>query len=282
MARPDVPIAKWVGLPKSYTSGRKSGQPSVIVIHTTEGSEGDDSAENGAAYDRRRTDGTSTHYFVDSNSIVQEVEHKDESHAARSKGNDIGIHVEICGRAGQTDAQWNDEDSAATLENVARLIVAIRKIGSFPLTRLSPADLRAGKRGICGHVDITNAFKESTHTDPGVKFPWSWLFKRVTELERGNVAKKKHTTADLDGTVINVVVFGDDDRDFDGYWAVQRLQRLLKYKADGKTPLEDDGRYGNDTRDAVKARMSIAGVKSHTGMKVALPEWKVFSGIFAG
>lgn len=279
MARPDVPIATWVGLPKSYTPGRKSGQPSVIVIHTTEGSEGGDSAENGAAYDKRRTDGTSTHYFVDSNTIVQEVEHKDEAHAARTHGNDIGIHIEICGRAGQTDAQWNDEASADTLENVARLVVAIRKKGSFPLTRLSPADLRAGKRGVCGHVDITKAFPEDngTHTDPGPRFPWSWLFKRVTELERGSVAKKQHSRADLDGQVINIVKYGDDDRDYEGYWAVTRLQRLLGFQKD-----DVDGIYGNQTRAAVKAWMIRSGDKNHTGMQVALPEWKTLAGIFLG
>ena len=191
MATPDVSIAKWVGHPRSYTSGRKSGQPSVIVIHTTDGHEGPNDAENGAAYDKRRTDGTSTHYFVDSNSIVQEVEHKDESHAARSHDNDIGIQIEICGLASQTSAQWDDPISKATLENAARLVVAIRKTGNFgPVARLTPTQLRAawngGKiRGICGHVDITNAFPEDngTHTDPGSHFPWTAFLNRIKALE---------------------------------------------------------------------------------------------------
>jgi N-acetyl-anhydromuramyl-L-alanine amidase AmpD len=191
MATPDVPIAKWVGHPRSYTSGRKSGQPSVIVIHTTDGHEGPNDAENGAAYDKRRTDGTSTHYFVDSNSIVQEVEHKDESHAARSHGNDIGIQIEVCGLASQSSAQWADPVSKATLENLARLVVAIRKTGNFgPVARLTPSQVRqawnGGKvRGICGHIDITKAFPEDngTHTDPGSNFPWSAFLNRIKALE---------------------------------------------------------------------------------------------------
>lgn len=191
MATPDVSIAKWVGHPASFTTGRKSGQPSVIVIHTTDGHEGPDDAENGAAYDKRRTDGTSTHYFVDSNSIVQEVEHKDEAHAARTKGNDIGVHIEICGLASQSAGQWADPVSKATLENAARLVVAIRKTGNFgSVVRLTPAQLRqawdGGKvRGICGHVDITKAFPEDngTHTDPGNGFPWSAFLNRIKELE---------------------------------------------------------------------------------------------------
>lgn len=193
MTTPDVSIAKWAGPPASYTKGRRSGQPSVIVIHTTEGSEGPASAEDGAAYDRRRTDGTSTHFFVDSNSIVQEVLVSDEAHAARTHGNDIGIQIEICGHAAQSGAQWADAASAPTIENVARLCVALRKkygTGRFPLARLSGSKLRAawnggGTRGFCGHVDITRAFPEDkgTHEDPGPNFPWSKLFARISQLE---------------------------------------------------------------------------------------------------
>jgi N-acetyl-anhydromuramyl-L-alanine amidase AmpD len=286
-ASSEFPIAVWMGPPKSQTSGRKAGQPKVIVIHTTEGSEGPASAEAGAAYDKRRTDGTSTHFFTDSNSIVQTVYTYNEAHAARAHGNDIGIQIEVCGRAGQTGAQWNDEISAATLERTANICVAIRrKYGQarFPLKRLTPAQVRAGNNGFCGHVDITKAFPEDkgTHTDPGSNFPWSWLFNRIAQLEGVNVAKKQHHKADLDGNVINIAVYGDDDRDFEGYWTVQRAQRLIKFQADGKTPLLDDGVYGAKTRDAVKARMAIAGDKDNPGTTIALAEWKVLSGIFAG
>jgi N-acetyl-anhydromuramyl-L-alanine amidase AmpD len=287
MATPDVSIAKWVGHPRSFTKGRKSGQPSVIVIHTTEGSEGGNSAENGAAYDKRRTDGTSTHYFIDANSVVQEVEHKDEAHAARSKGNDIGIQLETCGKAGQTASQWADDDSAATLNNLARLCAEIRKTGNYPLSRLSSSELRAawngGKvRGFAGHVDITKAFPEDrgTHTDPGPNFPWTWLFKRIKELE-GNVPQKVHPKIDLDGNLYAEVKFGDDDRDFEGNWMVMRLQRLLYYKADGKTLLTPDGRYGNDTKAAVKAKLTAAKM-SGDGSKVGLAEWRVIAGFYAG
>lgn len=277
MAKPDVAIARWVGPPRSYTSGRKSGQPSVIIIHTTDGSEGSDSAENGAAYDKRRTDGTSTHFFVDSDSILQEVELKDEAHAARQHGNDIGIQIEICGKAGQSANQWADEDSAATLENVARLCVALRRTGNYPLSRLTGQYLReawtsGSPRGFCGHVDVTYAFPEDkgTHTDPGKAFPWTWLFKRITELE-GNVAKKKHTKVDLDDLAISVINYGDDDRDFDGNWMVQRAQRLS-----GMAVEDQDGRYGNKTVAAIKAR--IGG----TGRQVGLAEWRLLAGLIAG
>jgi N-acetyl-anhydromuramyl-L-alanine amidase AmpD len=175
---PEYPEYLWVP-PKSYTSGRKSGQPTVIVIHTTEGSEGPSSAEDGAAYDQRRTDGTSAHFYIDSNSIVQCVRTTDEAHTARQTGNDIGIHLELCGKAGQSAAQWADPVSAATVENAAEVCRRLRQKYPFPIVRLSPSQLRSGARGFCGHVDISNAFGESDHTDPGPNFPWARLFDLI-------------------------------------------------------------------------------------------------------
>ena len=186
MAVGRLPQYPWVEA-RSYTSGRKAGQPSVIVIHTTEGSEGRQSAEDGAAYDARRPDGTSTHFFCDQDTTIQTVLITDEAHAARSHGNDIGIQIEICAKAGQTPAQWQDAASAGAIDQAAQLCVALREAypGRFPMVRLTPAQVRAGAKGFCGHVDITYAFPEDngTHTDPGKNFPWADLFARITELE---------------------------------------------------------------------------------------------------
>lgn len=177
---PEYPEYLWMP-PKSYTPGRKSGQPTVIVIHTTEGSEGANSAEDGAAYDQRRTDGTSAHFYIDSNSIVQCVRTTDEAHTARATGNDIGIHLELCGKAGQLPSQWADPVSAATVENAAAVCRRLREDYPFPIVRLSPSQLRSGAEGFCGHVDISNAFGESDHTDPGPNFPWARLFDLIED-----------------------------------------------------------------------------------------------------
>lgn len=185
---PEFPQYAWVP-PKSYTKGRKPGQPTVIFIHTTEGSEGRTSAEAGAAYDARRTDGTSTHFFVDQDSTIQCVRTTDEAHAARQHGNDVGVQIEVCGRAGQSAAQWADAASAGAIEQCARLCVALRKrygTARFPLVNLTPAQLRAGAHGFAEHKDATLAWPEDrgTHGDPGPNFPWSTLFARIRELEK--------------------------------------------------------------------------------------------------
>lgn len=187
--------------PKSFTRGRKSGQPTVLFIHTTEGSEGRTSAEDGAAYDARRTDGTSTHFFVDQDSVVQCVLTTDEAHAARSHGNDVGIQIEVCGRAGQTPAQWGDAASSGTIEQLARLCVKLRKKypGRFPLVNLTPAQLRAGNHGFAEHYDATRAWPEDhgTHTDPGPAFPWAALFARIKNLEAVDLGKAEPFMAGL-------------------------------------------------------------------------------------
>jgi N-acetyl-anhydromuramyl-L-alanine amidase AmpD len=191
----EFPQFAWVPLTRvvdsdttRWTAGRKAGQPTVIFIHTTEGSEGRTSAENGAAYDQRRTDGTSTHFFVDQDSAVQCVKTTDEAHAARAHGNDVGIQIEVCGRAGQTAAQWKDPASAGAVEQAAQVSVAIRrKYGKarFPLRNLTPAQLRAGLTGFAEHRDATLAWPSDggTHTDPGPNFPWSTLFARIATIE---------------------------------------------------------------------------------------------------
>jgi hypothetical protein len=178
--------------PASYTPGRKFGQPTVIFIHTTEGREGVSCAEDGAAYDARRTDGTSTHFFVDADSVVQCVPTSDEAHAARLHGNDVGIQVEVCGTAGQSSVQWHDPVSTATLEQLARLCAKLRhKYGAnrFPLVHLTPARLRAGQNGFAGHADATKAWPEDagTHSDPGPNFPWDELFGRIRDIEKASI-----------------------------------------------------------------------------------------------
>ena len=182
-------VAQWVGYPKSWTAGRNRAVQ-YVVVHYTAGSEGPTSAEDGAAYDKRRTDGTSTHVFVDRNSILCEVPDTDRAHAARFHGNEIGLQMELCGTA-QNRAQWLDAASYATLQNAAKWTAEKCKIHKLPARRLTVAQTRAayyssaGNRpfGIVGHIDVTNAYPEDSgdHTDPGPDFPWDVFLKMVTD-----------------------------------------------------------------------------------------------------
>lgn len=182
----EYPDLRWMP-PKAWGSGRDGKAVRYVVIHYTAGSERPTSAEDGAAYNQRRTDGTSAHYFVDSDSVVHCVRTGDRANCARHRGNRLGIQYELCGTA-QTRAQWLDAASLATLKNAARQVARDCRKYDIPARRLSVAEARAawtdyprGPMGIVGHVDCTNAYPEDEgdHTDPGTGFPWDIFLDMV-------------------------------------------------------------------------------------------------------
>jgi N-acetyl-anhydromuramyl-L-alanine amidase AmpD len=177
---PEYPDLPWVP-PRSYTWGRSSGAPRFIVIHTTEGSAHGTSAEDGAAYDARRTDQTSTHYFVDSTGVVQCVKTTDTAHTAGPSGNRWGIQYELCGRASYDRSWWLGDYGRPMLRHAAAQAARDVKRYNIPVKRITPVDLRNGGRGFVGHVDVTNAWGEVDHTDPGKNFPWAEFLTMVNE-----------------------------------------------------------------------------------------------------
>lgn len=199
---PEYPDLPWVP-PRSYSTGRPGhqcaitgrwypGGPRFIVVHYTAGAEGYDDAEGGAAYDQRRTDGTSSHYYVDADSVVQCVRTTDRSHTARQHGNLWGIHYELCGTA-QTRAQWLDTVSRRTIRNAARQMARDMAKYKIPATRIdTQGEIRSTTaKGVCGHVDWTNFWPDDnggrgTHTDPGAAFPWDVLLADITEFLGGD------------------------------------------------------------------------------------------------
>lgn len=187
----------WVGYPKSWTAGRKR-RPQVVVLHYTAGSEGPTSAEAGADYDKRRTDGTSTHYFTDSaGPALQEVPDGDRAHTARYHGNEIGIHIEICGTV-QSRSQWLDPVSYATLVTTAGLVAILLQRHGFAFRRLTTEELRrayyndSSITGIVDHNACTYAFPEDggTHTDVGANFPWDVFLDLVGQQLSGGMNMK--------------------------------------------------------------------------------------------
>lgn len=215
--------AVWVGYPKSYTPGRRR-PVQFVTLHYTAGSEGDNTAEAGASYDKRRTDGTSTHYFTDSAGLpIWEVPLGDRAHTARFHGNEIGVHIEICGTR-QTRAQWLDAVSTRTLRTTAKLVAQLCRQLGLPVRRLSTAETRAayyaaeGKRpkGINDHNACTYAFPEDdgTHEDVGAEFPWDvflgWVQGYYDE-EGGDMALTDEDALKVAQTVWSVA-YGRDER----------------------------------------------------------------------
>jgi N-acetyl-anhydromuramyl-L-alanine amidase AmpD len=154
-----------------------------LVTHTMESQEKPRTAKNVALWFGGKTKAeppkASAHYCLDGVDVIQCVSESVVAWAAPG-ANKNGIHIEHAGSAAQTPMQWDDPFSRAVLEQSAKLAADICKRHAIPIVRLSVVDLKAGKRGLCGHVDITNAFSGGKgHTDPGPSFPWDLYLEMV-------------------------------------------------------------------------------------------------------
>jgi len=156
-------------------------KPTKIVIHTAEIAELPTGAEALAAACATSDRVASWHYSVDCDSIWQSV--LDEHVAFHAPGaNHDGIGIELSGRAKQTAADWRDDYSLAVLELAAQLVARLCRKHGIPVRYVDEKGLLAGENGITTHHDVTQAFKRSTHTDPGEHFPMAEFVARVQAL----------------------------------------------------------------------------------------------------
>lgn len=143
----------------------------LIVIHTMEAPERPGTAQGVAEwFAGPRSPVASAHYCVGQLGVTQCVRDVDVAFQAPG-ANATGIGIEHEGYAKQTREEWDDPSSRVTLWHSARLTARLCARYAIPLVWLSPEDLRAGKSGITGHGDVSQAFKGSSHWDPGPGFP---------------------------------------------------------------------------------------------------------------
>lgn len=174
-----APVPAATGLPPiAFVPARHFGWASrtaidVIVLHSAEVGEFHSSAESVAAFFKNGPPKpASAHYCVDDDSIVQCVRDKDIAfHAPGVNQRSLGI--EQAGYAKQTREEWLDPYGQRMLRLVARLVAAKAAEYQVPLVWLTPAELAAGQRGLCQHIDVTKAFpgKGAGHYDCGPNYP---------------------------------------------------------------------------------------------------------------
>jgi len=147
-----------------------NGTVTRIVIHDMEMPEAGTTAETCAQMFHTTTRQASAHFCVDNDSAIQCVPL--DCRAWHAPPNTGSVGIEHAGYARQTRAQWLDSYGLKMLDISAELTARLCKMFGIPIVKLSVTDLKNGKRGICGHVDVSNAWHKTSHTDPGSNFPW--------------------------------------------------------------------------------------------------------------
>jgi N-acetyl-anhydromuramyl-L-alanine amidase AmpD len=142
----------------------------VVVMHTMEIAERSDAAEICARWFRTKVSQVSAHYCVDADSVIQCVVEKNIAWHARG-GNTNSIGVELAGFASQTARDWKDPYSSTVLARASTLVADVCRRRRIPVRWLVADDLLAGRRGLTGHSEVSRAFEQSDHWDPGDGFP---------------------------------------------------------------------------------------------------------------
>lgn len=165
--------------------GRRAYTPKILAVHTFEGNPWI-IAEDMARYQLQRSAGGSYTGVIDrAGRTARENDDDYIPWAAMFTGNRIARHWSLAGRAAQTRADWLTQDKQ--LQALARVLAHDHKTYGTALRKLTVEEVRRAKTdrtvsGVCSHHDISLAFGESNHTDPGPHFPWDELIRRATQI----------------------------------------------------------------------------------------------------
>lgn len=176
---PMIP-ARWVGDGSNMPVRR-------IVMHSTVSPCERGGARAVARYFATTTRPSSAHYVVDPGEVVQCVGDSRVAYHAPPNAGSIG--VELCDYPSkQSAARWEGENHKAMLRRAARLVAQLCLAYDVPPYYVGWVGARAGRHGITTHWNISRAFRQTDHWDPG-KWPrrrfMRMVRKHVRELRKG-------------------------------------------------------------------------------------------------
>lgn len=162
------------GPPAANHDGPRSASAiRCAVIHSAEASDDsgpDTTAEAVAAFFARPDTKASTQLAVDRDSCVRMLPDLIVPWAAVG-ANTNGVHVELCGRAGWTSAQWITAARRPMLDRAAYKVAVWCHTYRIPRRWVGPVGLRLRRGGLTTHADVNKAFGGGSHWDPGPNFP---------------------------------------------------------------------------------------------------------------
>ena len=153
-----------------------------IVWHTTESgsypaASAPGVAANVASYFQRHDCGGSAQYITDIAATLHVL--SDNTIAWGAPPNPGSVHIEICGTRYYTRSQWLSSQVWPAVQNAIHVAAELTTRLTIPIAKLSPTDLVNGHHGHCGHVDVSQAWGQTDHTDPGPDFPWDLVIPAI-------------------------------------------------------------------------------------------------------
>lgn len=165
MSKFPAPSPKYLG-PARHSSAGSNKPIHRIVIHSTVSRTEAGGAREIAAYFRGPNAGGSAHYVVDPYETVQVV--KDSVIAWHAPPNGHSLGIELCDMPDAKSAKrWKGAEHRLMFRRAARLVAELCLAYDVPGWYVGYGALRKGKRGVTTHRQVSLAFDQSTHWDPG-------------------------------------------------------------------------------------------------------------------
>lgn len=192
--KPPAPPAPFGGVPARH-SGETNHPPSRVVIHSAVVPCERGRARQLAEWNAKGSTGGSWHYATDPGATLQCSWDRFVCHHAPPNGHSLGIEMaDIPGRPPTAKRgtrlwwnlrkvwRWRDAAHRATLQRTADLTGDLLLAYGLPAVWVTPAGLRKGRRGVTSHNNVSRAFGQSSHWDPG----W-WPRRRFMRLVRNRI-----------------------------------------------------------------------------------------------
>lgn len=174
-APPAPPV---VGGHPARHSGETNHPPELVVIHSAVTPCRRGMARVLGRWNMEGTTGGSWHYAVDPYEVIQCSFDRYVCHAAPPNGHKL--HIEMADHPAPVPKarprqwwkswRWAEREHRLMLHNTARLTAALCLAYDLPLEYRTARQLGAGglqARGWTTHAQVTTAFRQSTHWDPG-------------------------------------------------------------------------------------------------------------------
>jgi hypothetical protein len=184
-----APNPKYAGPPKFH--GAANNDPITrVVIHGTVSRCVPGGAIAVARYFRDLVIRPSSAHYVCDPLFTRQVTW-DSVVAYHAPPNQHSIGIELCDIQGGSPRRWRGPNHRLMLNRGALVTAKLCAAYGIPPIRLTVTELKEGKHGICGHVDVSNAFHQTDHTDPGPDFPWGYFMDLVNKHYRRITRKGK-------------------------------------------------------------------------------------------